>query len=1238
MHIRQGALTLAVMAALSAQAHDKADRSPAFRHEPVATGAKAHFRFPAHAHPSTDSVLYDQSGVAEGAVPAQDFQSIFDAFDSEGADDFVVTDAAGWTLGAFNFQVLAQFSSSPPDSTYGITVYEDENGLPGAPVCGYADLPGTLDASSTSLSVALTTPCVLAAGRYWVGFTAHLNFPSKMYWMAGPNAAIDNIGAWREPGDGDQTGCTAWTSMSSCTVPGGPTVGEGDLNLLFQVVGSVGSSSCTPGGICLTATVGTDLTLDACGSADTIDAIAGDQLNFCYTVTNGTGLPLDYHTLQNNVDGTLFQERTISLPPGASTQYNVVETVGATNTWTSTWSAQDVPSGYTADVETGGGNCSDRIFADGFEAPAPGCPGSNFIDITTTGTPLGLADDAESDVTMPFSFNFYGTTSNQICVDNNGIVLFGTTCPGAFLFSNASLPASLPWPAIMPLWDDFDSESGDVFTDTRGATPSRQFIVEWFDRVHYDGSSNTDGATFELIFNEDGTLEFQYADVAYTGFASGDVDDCGMGVCATIGLQGDATLFNQFSAFQASVTDDSGIVWTATSPQVFMSTDSVTVNVGAPDINVEPGTLSGTVIPGGTTTLPLDVQNLGNRNLVWNADEALPANFHFPYGPRYAPSTLAAGEKHLAAIQPSAGWRAAHAHKPGTHRTAPHVAAVPSFGCSITSSSSCDYVSFDADSPATLDTVATENELVFGASFVADDFTKEYIVGYPSGDLETIDTATGVRTTVGSTGQGTATRDIAYDLQTGTLFGTAIDGSGTDLFTVDTTTGAMTLVGPITGLGSQAYVMGLAVDPNTGLMYGIEVVSSSLVAIDKTTGAATTIGALGFTTRFGQGLDFDAATGVLYLASIDYSAGMQNMYTVDTVTGGATLISPIGNNVIQLGAFGIAVPSGPCGTPADQPWLSLNPTSGTTGPGSDTPVTATIDATGAADGDILSGTVCVRSNDPDEHVVAVPISVNVTNAPPPPVPPTVTKSFNPTQVTPGESSTLTITLSNNAGVDSMLTASLTDNLPPGMDIAIPPQAATTCGGAVSSTAQSVTLDAAGSTIPAGGSCTVEVNVTVGGIGTFDNVIPAAALQTSTGDNANAATATLASHVPPTISKEFNPQTVAVDAPSTLTITIANIDPGAATLAAPLVDAFPAGLVVAPAPNEATTCSGGLTANGGADSIMLDAGAIVPSGGCTITVNVVASAAGSYANDIPAGALQTDFGTNATPADATLDVN
>ena len=167
---------------------------------------------------------------------------------------------------------------------------------------------------------------------------------------------------------------------------------------------------------------------------------------------------------------------------------------------------------------------------------------------------------------------------------------------------------------------------------------------------------------------------------------------------------------------------------------------------------------------------------------------------------------------------------------------------------------------------------------------------------------------------------------------------------------------------------------------------------------------------------------------------------------------------------------------------------------------------------------------------------------------------------------------------------------------------------------------------------------MQVDVTVGGTGSFDNVIPANALQTSTGANAGSATATLAGHLPPSISKTFSPQSVGVDAASTLTITIVNIDPGAAMLTAPLIDAFPPGLVVATAPNASTTCSGPLAASSGDGSVILDVGTLIPSGGCTIAVDVTSSVAGSYANDIPTSALQTDFGTNADPADATLDVN
>src|SRR4029077_5729697 len=178
------------------------------------------------------------------------------------------------------------------------------------------------------------------------------------------------------------------------------------------------------------------------------------------TITNNTGIELDYHTLTNNVDGTLFTLLNQPVADGASFQYNNIETVGATATYNSTWTGQDVPPGYAAEVTSGGGGCPDRIFADGFDpTPTPPCPGGGFIDITGTGTPLNNGDDQAIAVTMPFSFNFYGTTSKNICVDTNGFVLFNTTaCPSFGLFTNVSLPAAtLSAPAIMPMWDDFDS-------------------------------------------------------------------------------------------------------------------------------------------------------------------------------------------------------------------------------------------------------------------------------------------------------------------------------------------------------------------------------------------------------------------------------------------------------------------------------------------------------------------------------------------------------------------------------------------------------------------------------------------------------------------------------------------------------------------------------------------------------------------------------------------------------------
>ncbi len=72
-----------------------------------------------------------------------------------------------------------------------------------------------------------------------------------------------------------------------------------------------------------------------------------------------------------------------------------------------------------------------------------------------------------------------------------------------------------------------------------------------------------------------------------------------------------------------------------------------------------------------------------------------------------------------------------------------------------------------------------------------------------------------------------------------------------------------------------------------------------------------------------------------------------------------------------------------CTAPADVPWLSEAPTSGTTAAGASTPVQVTFDSTGLAVG-TYTANLCVTSNDPDAGpgngtaLVVVPVTLDVT--------------------------------------------------------------------------------------------------------------------------------------------------------------------------------------------------------------------------------------------------------------------
>ncbi len=123
---------------------------------------------------------------------------------------------------------------------------------------------------------------------------------------------------------------------------------------------------------------------------------------------------------------------------------------------------------------------------------------------------------------------------------------------------------------------------------------------------------------------------------------------------------------------------------------------------------------------------------------------------------------------------------------------------------------------------------------------------------------------------------------------------------------------------------------------------------------------------------------------------------------------------PWGNNSDYVGIDTLSY-TAPCVSPTDVPWLSVDPTDGATLPGASTPVTVTLDSTGLGVGS-YSAYLCVSSDDPDNPVVQVPVTLDVTEPQDPPV-----IEFSPTAidmaVAEGGQTNQILTISNNGEAD-----------------------------------------------------------------------------------------------------------------------------------------------------------------------------------------------------------------------------
>lgn len=152
-----------------------------------------------------------------------------------------------------------------------------------------------------------------------------------------------------------------------------------------------------------------------------------------------------------------------------------------------------------------------------------------------------------------------------------------------------------------------------------------------------------------------------------------------------------------------------------------------------------------------------------------------------------------------------------------------------------------------------------------------------------SRELGTLDLATGAFTpVVVTTGLEGNVTGLAFDPTTSDV---SYVSTSTHLYTLNRTTGAATLVG---AFGYQL-VIDIAIS-NEGQIYGHDIDFDGLIAIDRATGAGTWIGYTGLDANYAQGMDFDPGTNSLY-AWIYLGAGSNRLARLDLATGAATVLA-----------------------------------------------------------------------------------------------------------------------------------------------------------------------------------------------------------------------------------------------------------------------------------------------------------------------------------------------------------
>lgn len=148
-----------------------------------------------------------------------------EAFDAEAADDLRVPRGRTWVVK--QIWVGGYLPEGDPIPTVEVRFHADRDGLPGR-----LEHVETVEAPGIDRQIDLATGVALPAGRHWLTVIALGGGDGNQWYWATSNTPHGEPSAWRNPGDGFQTGCTEWVArLADC--PAEPTEGVDQRFILY---------------------------------------------------------------------------------------------------------------------------------------------------------------------------------------------------------------------------------------------------------------------------------------------------------------------------------------------------------------------------------------------------------------------------------------------------------------------------------------------------------------------------------------------------------------------------------------------------------------------------------------------------------------------------------------------------------------------------------------------------------------------------------------------------------------------------------------------------------------------------------------------------------------------------------------------------------------------------------------------------------------------------------------------